>query len=342
MKVSKKTSSQGKAELDVVIPFKELEKYFSQGVERACQGIKIKGFREGKIPLEIAKKEIGEMPILEEAASIVMSKTLPEAIKQAQLTFIGQPEVTITKLAPGNDFEYKVSLTLLPETKLGKYKGLAIEKQKTEVSEKDVQKQLEFLKKIRGQGKEGEEKKEEEKKIDDNFAKELGMENLAKLKEDLKSYLIEQKKRAIEEKLENDILEKIVSQSEFGEIPQILADQEKEAMMANLEKNINSQGGKLDDYLKKVNKTKEQVEKEFLPAAQKRVKTALAIREIVKQEGIKITEKEIDEKKKQLLEQYQEYQKAKKHIEKPEYRSHLREILTHQKVMAKLKEWNVE
>jgi len=342
MKIEKKDLPQGQIELQVTLPLDEFKKYFPPAAQELSREVKIEGFRPGKAPLEIVRQKIGEMPILEKAAPLAIEDTLNKAVEGIE--FIGQPEINILKLAPGNDLEYKIILTLMPRVDLGKYKGLKVKKEKIEVKEEEIQKQLEFLKEIEDKSKEKkkESKENKAKLIDDDFTKRLGFENLEKLKESLKKSLQKRKEEAAEEKLETEILEKIVKQSKFSPLPPLLINQEIEAMMANLEKRVASQGGKFEEVLKKMKKTKEGLRKEFMPLAEKRIRTALIIREIIKREGIKVSKKEIEARKKQLLKQYQNYPKVIEQIEKPAYQEHLKEILIHQKLMSQLKKWNLK
>ncbi len=341
IKIEKKELGKGRIALAVVLPFADFKKYFDKGAAEISQEIKIKGFRQGKASFEVVKQRVGEMAVLERAASLAIRSNLPEVLKKAKASFLGQPEVEITKIASGNDLEYKIILNILPEITLGEYKNLKVKEDKAEVNKEEIKKQLEFLKKMKVDGKKDEEKKEEEKKpIDDNFAKGLNFESLKKLEEDLEKYLLEQKKQAAKEKFESDILEKIIKNSQFGEIPEAIVNQEIESMLANLKKNIVSQGGKFEDYLQNAKKSEADLKKEFSPVAEKRVKISLILREILKKGEIKVNDKEIDEKRDQLLKQYQGYQKVTDQIKKPEYKERLEEILLEQKLMDNLKEWN--
>lgn len=177
--------------------------------------------------------------------------------------------------------------------------------------------------------------------VNDEFAKNLGFENLEQMKNSLKETAASEKDQYAEKQAESQILEKIVENSEFGEVPETLIAQETEKMLEEMEREIQSQGGSLENYLSQINKTKEQIKEEFKPQAEKRVKTALAIREIIQKEDIKVSDEEIENKRNQLLEQYKGYEKAEEHIKKPEYSEQLHSMLTNEKLMSKLKEWNL-
>ena len=121
----------------------------------------------------------------------------------------------------------------------------------------------------------------------------------------------------------------------------MLVTNETEKMMIELEENVSRQGGKMEDYLTSLKKTRNQLALDFLPEAVKRVKTALLIREIGELEKIEPTENDVEEKIKQLLEQYKGYAKVEERVKDPNYRAYLKNTIASQKVVEKLKEWNV-
>jgi trigger factor len=81
---------------------------------------------------------------------------------------------------------------------------------------------------------------------------------------------------------ERKMLDKIVSDSRFGDIPEMLIDHESRIMQNELEQAISQQGGKMDDYLASLKKTRDQLILDMLPEAVKRVKATLIIRKIAK------------------------------------------------------------
>jgi len=105
---------------------------------------------------------------------------------------------------------------------------------------------------------------------------------------------------------------------------------------------VTSRGAKFSDYLSSLNKTRDQLTLDLLPNAIKRVKSALAIRQIAILEKLSVDEKEIDKKIEELLKQYKGYEKVEKRIKEPNYRMYLHNSLINNKVVDKLKEWNTE
>ncbi|MFH1427898.1 MAG: trigger factor [Patescibacteria group bacterium] len=427
MKVEKKDLPKSEIELNIELSLEEFKPYILKGAEKVSQGVKIEGFRPGKVPYEVLKQKVSEMTILEEAARIAINKTIGEVIKKyVSGQPVGQPRVDITKLAPNNQLEFKVVLAILPKVELGDYKNAKVKKEKIEIKDDEVDKTLNQLQEMRvkeiisdkpvgegdkiiadiqmfldnvpiegGQSKEttviigkdylvpgfdkkliGAKKSEvrefslpypkehyqknlagklvefkikikeiynrELPKLDDELAKSLGAKNLEEIKKSLKKNIELEKAQAAEQKTELEIINKIVAKSKFADIPETLINHEVETMLNEFEHNISSQGGKFTDYLASLNKTREQFSLDLVPEAIKRTKNALVIREIAHKENITVDEKEIAAKQKELINQYKGYEKVEERVNDPSYKIYLSNMLANQKVMAKLKEWNLE
>ena len=178
--------------------------------------------------------------------------------------------------------------------------------------------------------------------LNDELAKGMGAKTLEDLEKNIKQNLEMENKQQAEQELEIKIIDKILDKTKFGEIPEILINHEAEAMLAELEHTVTNQGGKFSDYLSSLNKTRDQLTLDLLPNAIKRVKSALAIRQIAVTEKLEVSEKEIDEKIEELLKQYKGYEKVEERVKKPNYRLYLHNSLINNKVVEKLKEWNTE
>ncbi len=178
--------------------------------------------------------------------------------------------------------------------------------------------------------------------IDGEFMKKFGVKNEKELNDVVRKDIEKEKEYKANQETEGKVIKKIVENSKFDEIPDILITEETKKMMTELEQNITSQGGKFDDYLSSIKKSKEEMEKELLPNAITRVKSALVIREIGIKEGLSVTEEEINQKVEELLNQYKGYEKVEEKIKEPGYRSYLHNMLLNNKIVQKLKDWNIK
>lgn len=177
---------------------------------------------------------------------------------------------------------------------------------------------------------------------DDELAKNFGLKTLAELEKNIKDGIEREKKHEAERRTEAKLIEEIVKKAKFSDIPDVLIESETETMFNELTSNLESRGGRLEDYLSSINKTRDQLKLEFVAGAIKRIKSALLIKEIARTEKIMASEEDIDKKRDDLLIQYKGYQKVEERLKNKEYRAVLRNILINEKVVENLKKWNLE
>jgi trigger factor len=144
-----------KIEILFELSWEEFSPYLDKAASELSKGLEYKGFRPGKVPPELLEKEIGQEKILAEGAEMAIKAEYPKIVQQKQLELIGSPQVEILKIAPKNPFSFKVKVDVLPEIPLPDYKKIAseVERKKVEVSEKEVQETLDWLRKSRAKFK---------------------------------------------------------------------------------------------------------------------------------------------------------------------------------------------
>jgi len=110
-------------------------------LDKLAQNITIKGFRKGKAPISLLKKEISVARILNEAMDTVLEKAYPEALKENDVSPITNPELIVDTI---NEETLAVTLKIQvkPEVTLGEYKDLGIVKNEVEVTEEDIHSEI--------------------------------------------------------------------------------------------------------------------------------------------------------------------------------------------------------
>ena len=144
-----------------------------------------------------------------------------------------------------------------------------------------------------------------------------------------------------EQKAVVEIFEKILAGTTFSHLSEQVVHNETHSMLREMKANVEAQGGKFSDYLMHLKKTEEQLEEELKPEAEKRVKTSFIVSQIVKAEGIAVTDEELRSKIDETLKIYDKNSEMRKQAETPEYRHYVKSSLLNQKVVDKLKEWNL-
>ena len=176
--------------------------------------------------------------------------------------------------------------------------------------------------------------------LNEELAQAFGLKTLDELKNNLKESLLQEKRKNVDLKNESLLISKIAEDTKFSDFPDVLLESEANNLMAELEQSVIRQGGKFDDYLNHLKKTKDELKLEMMPNAVKRVKAALIIREIAVIEKIFPNEEEINNKLSELKTQYVNNQEITKMLQEPGYVNYLQNILTNEKVIAQLKKWN--
>jgi trigger factor len=406
-------------ELKIIVPAGELEKFLDVAAEELSKDLKITGFRPGKAPRKIVEQHVGSEKILAHAAEKAIKKSYVDLIAKNKIEAVGEPKITITKIAPGNDLEYKAVIGVMPEIKLGNYRKQVKSVKKSEAEEiksEEIQKEIEHLQKSRAKlitvlrevrvgdrveidfevkvdGKEIEGgksqnhpltigegyfipgfeenligmKEKEEKEFDltfpneyhkkelagkparfkvkmklvqekelpelnDDFAKGLGnFESLEKLQGSIKEGLAMEQKKKRDEKWRQEVLEKIISECQT-EIPDVLIESELEKMMAEFEQNISGMGMKLDDYFASIKKTRDEVRNSWKENAEKRVKSALALKEIAKLENISPESAEIEEEMNKTMAYFKNQGDMEKKVDMERLYNYVKGVLTNEKV----------
>jgi len=177
--------------------------------------------------------------------------------------------------------------------------------------------------------------------INDEFAKAMGLENAEKLKNQIKENVEQEKKKQAEQKAVLEIFETILNKTEFSHVPASMVHAEIHNMIHELKHNIEQQGGKFDDYLAHIKKTPQDLEKDLQPDAAKRVKTSLIISQIVKAEDIKVADEDLKKAIDTQMVNYANNPEMKKKAESEEFKNYIHYNLLNQKVIGKLKKWNV-
>jgi len=175
--------------------------------------------------------------------------------------------------------------------------------------------------------------------LNDDFAKTLGgYKNLAEVRAGVEKNIKDEETRKATERDELEMLDKLIEQTTFSDIPETLVHAEAHRMVGELRVSIEQQGLNFEDYLTHLKKSEEDLVHGFDADAKKRVQTALIIKEIAKREKIEVSDKEIKEEIDRISKFYAENTEAQENIQSPAYKNYLQNILANRKVISWLKE----
>lgn len=168
--------------------------------------------------------------------------------------------------------------------------------------------------------------------INDEFAKGLGkFENLEALKKNFQEGMLEEKKVKSQEDKRGEFLEELLELVEV-DLPEVLVHEELHKMIHEFESQVQSMGMTIEDYLGKIKKTADDLEKEWEPQAEKRVKIFLILEEIAKETEVNVPNEKIEEEMNKTLQYYKKMKDAEKNIDMGRLYNYIKETLTHQEV----------
>ena len=145
MKVTTKKLSDTSVEIKVVLDKADLKEAEEKAIARLVKDVKIEGFRKGKAPLDVAKKNINPNDLASVSLDIAVRTSVPKAFEESKSAPLMIPNVEVTKFVPGETVEYTAKADILPEVKLGDYKKLGVKKEVAKATEKDVKEILENI-----------------------------------------------------------------------------------------------------------------------------------------------------------------------------------------------------
>jgi len=170
--------------------------------------------------------------------------------------------------------------------------------------------------------------------LTDEYVKTLGepgqFETVEAFKEKIKEHLAIEKEKEVHAAHRAKITDEIVDASTM-DLPRVLIDSEIEQMFAQMNEDLKRANLEMDDYLGHIKKTKEDLVKEWEPAAEKRAKLQLVLNEIAKKEETKPDQAQVDAQVDQLMEQYKDADEAR-------VRVYVASVMTNESIMKMLEE----
>ncbi|MCQ2910921.1 MAG: trigger factor [Clostridia bacterium] len=99
---------------------------------------KVNGFRPGNVPKEVLIKMYGEEVFYDDAINMVLGPSYEKALEETDIEPVAMPKIDIVQVGKGKNLIYTAEVAVKPEVKLGKYKGVKVEEESTEVTDEDV------------------------------------------------------------------------------------------------------------------------------------------------------------------------------------------------------------
>ena len=145
MKSTVEQLSPTRVRINVEVPFEELKPDFDAAYRTLAQQIRLPGFRPGKAPARLLEARVGRGAVLEQVINAALPKKYSEAVTEADLRPLGQPEIEVTKLEDGQEVAFTAEIDVRPDITLPAFGELAVTVDPIEVAEDDIEEQLHSL-----------------------------------------------------------------------------------------------------------------------------------------------------------------------------------------------------
>lgn len=362
MNITKTITNQPKSmvEIQVSVPWTDLASKWDETLTKLAQDVEIAGFRKGQAPLDMVEQRVGGQA-QQQFLQTVMPQALMEALQGTTVVPIDYPKYQVNSFVKGQDLKFTAAVAIRPAIQVGNYKGIKVTRPPLKViTDEEVNKIIDDLYKrwklrnpqaqtsdVRPQTSDQTQggslsfgntnqppaasNQQTSDQPDDTFAKGVGASGLADLKQKIRQDLENEAKYNNELDYEEAILQE-VEKITTVDIPEILIEDELNRMLVSLQRSVTERGLLLDEYLKGQNKTVEGIKNEWKAQADRNVRMELGLSEIARQEGVQISDDELQAE----IDKIQD-QRVKAQFGTEEPRMHLRHALRQTKTLNLLK-----
>lgn len=140
-----KTENVNEVKLELTIEAQKFDEAIQKVYFKSAKYFNIPGFRKGKAPMNIVEKYYGKEIFYEDAFNEVVPDELEEALKENKIEAVSKADIDVKQIEKGKDLIFTAVFQIKPEVELGKYKGIEIPKIEYNVSDKDVNHELEHM-----------------------------------------------------------------------------------------------------------------------------------------------------------------------------------------------------
>lgn len=263
---------------ELTFPWKTIEPLYQQTIKQLSANTKLKGFRKGKAPLNLAEKEIGTEKIINRVLQQIIPDAYKKKIQETKLTPIADPEFQIISANKENDWTIKAITASKPKIKLDGYKKIVTE------AKKKAQKNIdEHNKKVEKQEKSD----KESKKADETKASKSDSQPTPKTQP-----LTKQQQ---DDTIMQTVFSQLVAKLKPA-IPELLIKQNTRQEMHNLTHKLKDMNIKMEDFLKARNMTQDQLTMQMAYSSLNQLQVEFILSAIAEEEKITVEPKEVQER----------------------------------------------
>ena len=137
-----KTDKKNEVKLEFTIDAKVFNEGIKKVFDKNAKYFNIPGFRKGRAPMNIVERYYGAEIFYEDAFNEIVPSIFDEEVEKAGLEVVSRPQIDIVQMEKGKDLIFTAKVDTKPEVKLGKYKGIDLEKKDYKVTDKNIEEEL--------------------------------------------------------------------------------------------------------------------------------------------------------------------------------------------------------
>ena len=124
--------------LTITVEADEVEKAIERAYQKQKSKISVPGFRKGKVPRKMVEKMYGAGVFYEDAANDMIQTAYTKAVEESELDIVSRPKIDVTQLEAGKEFIFTAEVAVKPAVELGEYLGVEVPKADVEVTEDEI------------------------------------------------------------------------------------------------------------------------------------------------------------------------------------------------------------
>ncbi len=141
MKISVESKKNLEKSLKVLVDKKTINQELEQRYEQLKKDVVLKGFRPGKVPTEIIKKQFGKA-VYGEVIDKILKETSSKALNEKNIKPALQPKIDLKSFGEGKDLEYIINITEFPKVELNSLDKIKFDEYKVKIDEKEADKKI--------------------------------------------------------------------------------------------------------------------------------------------------------------------------------------------------------
>ncbi len=286
---------------EVRVPSDLVKKEFEESAKKVRRTVTLKGFRKGKVPLEIVKTRFRGQ-VIEEMLRRLLPKVAEEEVEKRKIMAIDVPIIEDVRLDDDFNLTAKIKVYVWPKIKLANYKKLKIKRRPVSVSDEDVEKALEqYRRALLPPDKQNDPnlKPEELPELTDSAVQQFGFKSVEEMREQIRKNLEMARSSEAKRDMDKQIREFLLKHSRL-DVPDLWVRRQFEQKLQSFASTL-AQMGMREDQIRAI---LEQRKDDILKSAEDDVKLFFIIEEIGRKEGIEASDEEIEVQVEKMAERY--------------------------------------